>query len=143
MVFDIDAYSKSKGIPRGVISSETIKKVEAMADESKKSSSSSSAYNTFAEMCNSTQSALDACVGEKKSGGEFPAACTDLGVGHMKCLIEKRDVAMQTAIKLAGKDAAEKVFPYYEENKKKALELVDLYQGNVAGDKLKKDVFWG
>ena len=50
---------------------------------------------------------------------------------------------MQTAIKLAGKDAAEKVFPYYEDNKKKALELVDLYQGNVAGDKLKKDVFWG
>ena len=66
MVFDIDSYSKSKGIPVGVISSETIKKVEAMADESKKTSSSS-AYKAFAEMCNSTQSALEACVGEKKS----------------------------------------------------------------------------
>ena len=68
MVFDIDAYSQSKGIPRGVISSETIKKVEAMTDEGKKTSSSS-AYNTFAEMCNSTQSALEACVSEKKSVG--------------------------------------------------------------------------
>ena len=78
MVFDIDAYSQSKGIPRGVISSETIKKVEAMADEGKKTSSSS-AYKTFAEMCNSTQSALEACIGEKKSvsyqWNEFVCVC--------------------------------------------------------------------
>jgi hypothetical protein len=61
----------------------------------------------------------------------------------MKCLVNKREEAMQVAIKLAGKEATTKVFPYYEDNKKKATELIELYQGNVAGDKLKKDVFWG
>lgn len=61
----------------------------------------------------------------------------------MKCLVNKREQAFQTAVKLAGKEATEKAFPYYEDSKKKAMDLIELYQGNVAGDKLKKDSFWG
>jgi hypothetical protein len=52
-------------------------------------------------------------------------------------------MAYRLAQKLAGKDATEKVLPYYEDNQKKAMDLIELYKSNVAGGKLKKDVFWG
>lgn len=59
----------------------------------------------------------------------------------MECLINKRETAYQTAVKLAGKEACERVFPYYEDNKKKALDMMDVYKHDAAGEK--KDVFWG
>jgi hypothetical protein len=61
----------------------------------------------------------------------------------MECTVVKRDNAFKIAEKLAGKEACEKVFPKYEENKKNALALIDMYKQNAAGGKLKKDVFWG
>ena len=73
----------------------------------------------------------------------FPESCVDLAVNHMECAVAKRDIAYQTATQLAGKDSVEKVFPKYEENKKKALDLIELYKNNAAGGKLSKDVFWG
>jgi DNA-binding sugar fermentation-stimulating protein len=79
----------------------------------------------------------------QSAGSTFPEACTDLGIKHMECLINKRDQAMQVAVKLAGKDKCEKVFPYYEESKKKALDLIQVYKDNLEGGKMKKDVFWG
>jgi hypothetical protein len=61
----------------------------------------------------------------------------------MECLINKREQAMQVAVKLAGQEKCDTVFPYYEDSKKKALELIDVYRKNVEGGKMKKDVFWG
>lgn len=60
---------------------------------------------------------------------------------HMECLINKRETAYQMAVKLTGKEACEKVFPYYEDSKKKALDMMEIYKTNTAGEK--KDVFWG
>ena len=74
---------------------------------------------------------------------KFPEPCVDLAVSHMECSIAKRENAMKIAEKLAGKAAVEKVFPQYEENKKKALDLISMYKSNAAGGKLNKDVFWG
>jgi hypothetical protein len=71
----------------------------------------------------------------------FPAACMNQAVKHMECLINKRETAYQTAVKLAGKEACERVFPYYEDNKKKALDMMEVYKHDAAGEK--KDVFWG
>ena len=42
---------------------------------------------------------------------------------------------MKSAELLAGKDAVEKTFPYYDEKKQKALELIEIYKNNVAGGK--------
>ena len=61
----------------------------------------------------------------------------------MECLFNKREMAYQMAQKLAGREATEKALPYYKESQKKAMEMIELYKSNVAGDKLKKDVFWG
>ena len=71
----------------------------------------------------------------------FPAACMNQAVTHMECLINKRETAYQTAVKLAGKEACERIFPYYEDNKKKALDMMEVYKHDAAGEK--KDVFWG
>lgn len=60
---------------------------------------------------------------------------------HMECLINKREQAMQTAIQLAGKEKCDTVFPYYEDNKKKALELLEIYKNGSSTEK--KDAFWG
>jgi hypothetical protein len=61
----------------------------------------------------------------------------------MECTVAKRDDAMKVAEKLAGKAACGKVFPKYEENKKKALDLIAMYKTNAADGKLNKSVFWG
>ena len=61
----------------------------------------------------------------------------------MECLISKRDTAYQMAVKLAGKEDCEKVLPYYEDNKKKALDMIEVYKNNLAGEKAKNGVFWG
>ncbi|KAL3904324.1 MAG: hypothetical protein SGARI_004975 [Bacillariaceae sp.] len=78
------------------------------------------------------------------SGDAFPEACADLGMKHMECMLNKREQAMQLATKLAGKEQCEKVFPYYEDSKNKAMELINVYKGSVeGGSSAKKDVFWG
>ena len=59
----------------------------------------------------------------------------------MECLINKRDTAYQLAVKLAGKDECEKVFPYYEDNKKKALDMIKVYKDAASGEK--SGAFWG
>jgi hypothetical protein len=59
----------------------------------------------------------------------------------MECLISKRDIAHQIAVKLAGKEDCEKVFPYYEDNKKKALEMIKVYKDAASGEK--SPGFWG
>jgi hypothetical protein len=64
-------------------------------------------------------------------------------VNHMECSVKKRDYAYQIAQNLTGKETCDKVFPKYEENKNKALDLIALYKDNVEGGKLKKDIFWG
>jgi hypothetical protein len=61
----------------------------------------------------------------------------------MECLFQKREVAYQLAQTLAGKDMTESVLPTYADNQKKALELIEVYETNLAGGKMKKDVFWG
>jgi hypothetical protein len=58
----------------------------------------------------------------------------------MECLFNKQEYAMQVAVQLAGKEKCDTVFPYYEDNKKKAFELLEIYK-NSHGEK--KDVFWG
>jgi hypothetical protein len=78
-----------------------------------------------------------------KEAESFPEPCVDLAVNHMECAVLKRDYAYQISQNLAGKDDCEKVFPKYEENKKKALDLIELYKNNAAGGKLNKDAFWG
>lgn len=65
----------------------------------------------------------------------------DHAAKHIECLINKRETAYQTAVKLAGKEACDKVFPYYEDNKKKALDLMKIYKNNASGEKGKS--FWG
>ena len=60
----------------------------------------------------------------------------------MECLIDKREQAMQVAIQLAGKEKCDAVFPYYEENKKQAMELLQIYKNNSGGAE-KKGAFWG
>jgi hypothetical protein len=77
----------------------------------------------------------------QSSDGVFPVACTDHAVKHMECLINKRDTAYQIAVKLAGKEDTEKVFPYYEDNKKKALDMIKVYKDAAAGEK--SGAFWG
>ncbi|KAL3945738.1 MAG: hypothetical protein SGBAC_000125 [Bacillariaceae sp.] len=107
----------------------------------------SSQVETHLEMCSATQTAVDDCFkanGSKISEATaFPEPCVDLAVNHMECSIAKRENAMKIAEKLAGKAAVEKVFPKYEENKQKALDLIAMYKGNAAGGNLNKDVFWG
>jgi len=78
-----------------------------------------------------------------QTNSSFPETCVDLGIKHMECLVNKREKAMEVAIKLAGKEKCEKVFPYYEDSKDKAMELIDVYKSNVEGGKRKKDAFWG
>ena len=63
---------------------------------------------------------------------KFPEACLDLSVNHLTCLMSKREVAMKSVELLAGKDAVEKNFPYYEENKQKTLEMIELYKSKRA-----------
>ena len=50
---------------------------------------------------------------------------------------------MEVAVKLAGQDKCNTVFPYYEDSKKKAIDLLDVYKKNIEGGKMKKDIFWG
>jgi hypothetical protein len=75
-----------------------------------------------------------------QSDDGFPEACSDLGMKHMECLINKREQAMQVAIQLAGKEKCDTVFPYYEDNKKKAMELLQIYKENSSSEK--KGGFW-
>jgi hypothetical protein len=58
----------------------------------------------------------------------------------MECLFNKREQAMQIAVQLAGKEKCDTVFPYYDDSRKKALELLELYKNSREE---KKDVFWG
>lgn len=79
-----------------------------------------------------------------KEADKFPESCADVAVNHMECAVLKRDYAYSTAQNLAGKAATDRVFPKYEESKKKALDLIELYKNNAAGGKLNKDTpFWG
>ena len=74
----------------------------------------------------------------------MPKPCADLTVTFLECAIQKRDAAMKIAEELAGKDGAHKVFPYYEDSRKKALDLIETYKEGVAGSKdLKDNPFWG
>jgi hypothetical protein len=61
----------------------------------------------------------------------------------MECMLQKREEAYQLAVKLAGKEKVDTVLPYYEENRNKAMDLINVYKSNVEGEKPKKDVFWG
>lgn len=61
----------------------------------------------------------------------------------MECLFKKREVAYQLAQSLAGKEVTERVLPTYEDNQKKAMDLIELYKSNLVDGKLQKDVFWG
>ena len=79
-------------------------------------------------------------LAQNSDGSTFPVACADQAVKHMECLINKRDTAYQIAVKLAGKDECEKVFPYYEDNKKKALDMIKVYK-DASGDT--SGPFWG
>jgi len=80
---------------------------------------------------------------QHSEGSPFPVACTDQAVKHMECLINKRDKAYQMAVKLAGKEDCERVFPYYTDNKKKALDMIEVYKNAAAGEKAKNGAFWG
>jgi hypothetical protein len=40
----------------------------------------------------------------------------------------KREVAMKSVELLAGKEGVEKHFPYYEENKQKTIDMIELYK---------------
>jgi hypothetical protein len=61
---------------------------------------------------------------------------------HVECLFNKQEQAMQIAVQLAGKEKCDTVFPYYEDNKKKAMELLEVYK-NSRGIEKNDDVFWG
>ena len=78
---------------------------------------------------------------DQASDGTFPTACTDQAVKHMECLINKRETAYQIAVKLAGKEKCETVLPYYEDNKKKALDMIKIYKD--AGSGQRSPGFWG
>ena len=77
----------------------------------------------------------------QSSDGSFPAACSDIAVKHMECLINKRETAYQIAVKLAGKEKCEAVLPYYEDNKKKALDMIKIYKESASDQK--SSGFWG
>ena len=72
-----------------------------------------------------------------------PEACTDLGMAHMECMLQKREEAYQLAVKLAGKNKVDTVLPYYEESRNKAMELINVYKSTDGGKAAKKDTFWG
>ena len=74
-------------------------------------------------------------------GSSLPDACMDVAVNHMECAVLKRDYAYQVAQNLAGKEAVDRVFPNYEDNKKKALDLIDVYR--TSGAAQTKGSFWG
>ena len=78
---------------------------------------------------------------QNSDGSPFPASCVDKAVKHMECLINKRETAYQIAVKLAGKEECERVLPYYEDNKKKALDMIKVY--NDASSKETSGAFWG
>ncbi|KAG7364857.1 hypothetical protein IV203_038060 [Nitzschia inconspicua] len=138
MVLDVQEYAKQKGIPVGSIPAAAFRKAQSQ-DFSIRQLKDSKA-EAFKKLCFDTKDLLDKCTTQNKSGDTFPAACADLGIKHMECLINKREQAMQVAIQLAGKEKCDVVFPYYEDNKKKALELLEIYKKS-SGEK--KDVFWG
>mmetsp|Transcript_33265 Transcript_33265/g.37093 ORF Transcript_33265/g.37093 Transcript_33265/m.37093 type:complete len:130 (+) Transcript_33265:110-499(+) len=129
-MLDIEEYAKAKGIT-----------VESIPVTLRKAASPKA--ESFQKLCNGTEKLLKACASESGdlSGTHFPAACMTDAAKHMECLINKRETAYQMAVKLTGKEACEKVFPYYEDNKKKALDMMEIYKTNTAGEK--KDVFWG
>jgi hypothetical protein len=81
---------------------------------------------------------LSSC--QRQTGNTFPESCTDVAMNHMECLFNKREQAMQIAVQLAGKEKCDTVFPYYDDSRKKALELLELYKNSREE---KKDVFWG
>lgn len=82
-------------------------------------------------------------VDPKDKNAKFPPACIDLAVAQMECSVAKREVAMQSAEKLSGKESVKKAFPYYEEQKQKTLDLIEIYKNNLAGEKSSKDdAFW-
>lgn len=85
--------------------------------------------------------AFSSFFSQNPDDASFPIACTDQAVKHMECLINKRDTAYQIGVKLAGKEDCEKVFPYYEDNKKKALDIIKLYKDAASGEK--SNSFWG
>jgi hypothetical protein len=62
----------------------------------------------------------------------------------MECAVEKRDKAMTITKKLIGTEATAKAFPYYEEKKQKAVDLIQIYKEHAAGNKATQDgPFWG
>ena len=76
-------------------------------------------------------------------GATLPAVCSDVAAAQLECIVSKQDKAMDIAKKLAGPEACEKVFPRYEDNKKRAMELLQIYKDHAAGGKLSEDVpFW-
>lgn len=142
MVLDIEEYAKSKGIPIESIPSDVFestqkKSIKLRAVDNPKA-------ELFKKMCLFTEGLLKTCVGSpdnnSSSSQQIPPKCMEKAAEHLECLITKRETAYQMAVKLAGKEVTEKVFPYYEDNKKKALDLMEIYKKDAAADKNK--VFW-
>mmetsp|Transcript_15833 Transcript_15833/g.36658 ORF Transcript_15833/g.36658 Transcript_15833/m.36658 type:complete len:101 (-) Transcript_15833:293-595(-) len=98
--------------------------------------------DTFKQMCTKSQELLAVCSRDSgnSDGSKFPVACSDQAVQHLECLFSKRETAYQLAVKLAGKEQCEKVFPYYEDNKKKALDMIKVYKDASAEN---SGPFWG
>ncbi|VEU37663.1 unnamed protein product [Pseudo-nitzschia multistriata] len=140
-MFDIQEYANAKGIPVESIPADVFDKAQGKSYAIREAKDPMA--DTFKEICTKSQELLAACTSESGSsdGSSFPAACANEAVKHMECLINKRDTAYQLAVKLAGKDECEKVFPYYEDNKKKALDMIGIYKHSAEGEKA--STFWG
>mmetsp|Transcript_16046 Transcript_16046/g.44380 ORF Transcript_16046/g.44380 Transcript_16046/m.44380 type:complete len:140 (-) Transcript_16046:226-645(-) len=138
---DIEEYAKTKGIPLESIPADVFEKAQGKTYAVRQAKDPMA--DTFKQMCTKSQELLAACTSEsgKSDGSSFPAACATQAAKHMECLVNKRDTAYQLAVKLAGKEETEKVFPYYEDNKKKALDLIEIYKKSAAGEK--SGAFWG
>jgi len=140
-MLNIDEYAKAKGITVESIPVDLFKKAQENSFTLRKAANPKA--ESFQKMCSGTEELLKTCASESgdSSGTQFPATCMVDAAKHMECLINKRETAYQMAVKLTGKEACEKVFPYYEDNKKKALDMMDIYKSNATVEK--KDVFWG
>lgn len=140
-MLDIDEYAKAKGIPVESIPADVFQKAQEKSLAIRKAQDPMA--DTFKQMCKKSQELLTACASDSGNPDDasFPIACTDQAVKHMECLINKRDTAYQIGVKLAGKEDCEKVFPYYEDNKKKALDIIKLYKDAASGEK--SNSFWG
>lgn len=167
---DVQEYAKEKGIPVGSIPVHAFRKAQQTPVTIRQAENSKA--EAFKKLCTDTKELVDKCQAKKgvcarwekcncwchsfivcctkTSSNTFSLhcastqsdACTDLGIKHMECMLQKREEAYQLAVKLAGKEKVDTVLPYYEDSRNKAMELINVYKSNEGG-KAKKDVFWG